>query len=41
MVQIQEHIWYLTTPLDLLKSLVMLYLLKLMALKESKLILMN
>ena len=40
MVQIQKPIGSSTNLLDLLKSLVMLYLMRLMALQESKLILM-
>jgi hypothetical protein len=40
MIQIQNHIGSSTNLLDLLKSLVMLYLMRLMALQESKLILM-
>jgi hypothetical protein len=39
-IQIQEYIGSSTNPLNLLKSLVMLYLMRLMALQESKLILM-
>jgi hypothetical protein len=40
MIQIQKHIGFSTNRLDLLKSLVILYLMRLMALQESKLILM-
>jgi hypothetical protein len=40
MTQIQKHIGSSTNLFDLLKSLVMLYLIKLMALQESQLILM-
>jgi hypothetical protein len=40
MIEIQRHIGSSTNPLDFLKSLVMLYLMRLIALQESKLILM-
>jgi hypothetical protein len=40
MISIQEHIGSSINLLDLLKSLVMLYLMRLIALQESKLILM-